>query len=247
MEKYPLYRHIENPIIIGYFTIGKKFMTGNYNIIYRGKFNDSLVAVRINKLSKENFFDEVNIFEDLDNSSNFIVNYYGWSIVNDKYTLVLEFIENDLHTVVNKQILSDSDNIRIIKQIANGINDIHKYGYSVSDLKLENILIDKNLNIKLIDFDPKALTYGMFPPERLESRVSCQSGDIWLFGITIYMLCTKNTPFTNVRHEYIEKLKAKVKPKLEDLSDELLNICEKCIQYENRISLPELLELINKL
>ena len=40
----------------------------------------------------------------------------------------------------------------IFKEILYGINSLHEKGYSHSDIKLDNILLDKDFNIKLSDF-----------------------------------------------------------------------------------------------
>ena len=41
----------------------------------------------------------------------------------------------------------------IIEQLINAFSYCHENGIIHSDIKLENILIDRNINIKIIDFD----------------------------------------------------------------------------------------------
>lgn len=55
------------------------------------------------------------------------------------------------------------NNVRtIFKQIIEGINYMHSKNVCHRDIKLENILIDKSLNLKIIDFGFALCS----PPER---------------------------------------------------------------------------------
>ena len=96
----------------------------------------------------------------------------------------------------------------ILKQIFNAINYLHKNNIAHLDIKLDNILINKNLDIKIIDFgfaiyDPnKSLNnfFGGTPnymsPEIVLKRpyVSILS-DIWSLGILIFKLFCNDYPF----------------------------------------------------
>ena len=96
----------------------------------------------------------------------------------------------------------------ILKQIFNALNYLHTNNIAHLDIKLDNILINKNLEIKIIDFgfaiyDPyKSLNnfFGGTPnymsPEIVLKRpyVSILS-DIWSLGILIFKLFCNEYPF----------------------------------------------------
>ena len=142
----------------------------------------------------------------------------------------------------------------IFKEILYGINSLHENGYSHSDIKLDNILLDKDFNIKLSDFsfsqelkgkngDGKLIekkgTIGYFPPEFITQKTyNGIKSDIYSLGITLFALVTGGIPFPKKNslldaiktRSYNSKLKF-YKESLNDLnlSDDFFNLCFKMI------------------
>ncbi|KAI8896820.1 kinase-like domain-containing protein [Globomyces pollinis-pini] len=99
----------------------------------------------------------------------------------------------------------------IFRQMAAGVHYMHSQDMIHRDLKDENIVIDSNLNPKLIDFDvasfakpEKSVFQGVVgtiqytAPESL--RNGCYEGkpaDIWSLGVTLYVMCKDKLPFQN--------------------------------------------------
>lgn len=87
-----------------------------------------------------------------------IVDFYGVFNFKNCFYLILEELNYTLDYICNKlfNYLTISDlkifYFKIFSQILNAVNSIHSIGYIHSDLKFENIMLDKNNNIKLIDF-----------------------------------------------------------------------------------------------
>ena len=76
-------------------------------------------------------------------------------IDTSKYlNLILEFAEgDDLETYLKKTRFVREDKARaIIKQLLQSLSYLHSQDISHRDIKLENIIIDSNEDIKLIDF-----------------------------------------------------------------------------------------------
>ncbi len=113
---------------------------------------------------------------------------------------------------------------KIFLDILNGIETCHKYGISHGDIKLENILLSDNFNIKLIDFGfSKKLndgliyesngTYSYISPEVLIAATKGYDGvknDIFSLGIVLFVLIFgflpfKNATFTDFRYKFIIK------------------------------------------
>jgi len=137
-------------------------------------------------------------------------------------TLVMDFVDGgqlfDKVTATKGRRLSEEDASRVVRQLAECIQDLHKHGVCHRDLKPENILITKeaSFNIKLIDFGLakfieidngleiiKASTSGSLPyiaPEMLEDTTT-KAIDIWAIGIIMYFMLFGNTPFYDLTSE----------------------------------------------
>ena len=62
--------------------------------------------------------------------------------------------------------LSEAECKPLFKQMLSGIEHMHKKGFAHRDLKFENILLDENMNVKIVDF-------GFVVP------LANKEGDIW--------------------------------------------------------------------
>ena len=113
---------------------------------------------------------------------------------------------------------------KIFIDLLNSIESCHKNGISHGDIKLENILLDKDFNIKLIDFGfSKNIndgliyesngTYSYVSPEVLIAATKGYDGiknDIFSLGIILFSLIFgflpfKNATFTDFRYKFIIK------------------------------------------
>lgn len=85
---------------------------------------------------------------------------------------------------------------------------IHSKSILHRDIKLDNILLDKNLNVKLCDFGisklmkpNKAITEHIGTPVYLAPEIISEKGytgfaaDIWSLGVTAYISLTGEVPF----------------------------------------------------
>ena len=96
----------------------------------------------------------------------------------------------------------------IFKQIFEAMNYLHKQGIAHRDIKLENILIKKNYEIKIIDFG-----FGMYNPENKLQKFFCgtpnymppeiaekkpyigQLADMWSLGVLLFKIFCADFPF----------------------------------------------------
>jgi len=119
-----------------------------------------------------------------------------------------EYYNNEIRN--QKGISIHKENIfRIIfKQIFEAMDYLHKQGMAHRDIKLENILIKKNYEIKIIDFG-----FGMYNPENKLQKFFCgtpnymppeiaekkpyigQLADMWSLGILVYKIFCADFPF----------------------------------------------------
>ena len=96
----------------------------------------------------------------------------------------------------------------IYLQILNGITFCHSKNIYHRDIKLENLIVDDNNNIKIIDFgfsanSPKTKLLSFFcgtpsymPPEIVQKKDYLgHSADIWSCGILLYAMLCGSFPF----------------------------------------------------
>ena len=73
---------------------------------------------------------------------------------NDKdLYLVFEFMEADLHNAIGQKILKDIHNRFILYQIIKGMKYLHSASVIHRDLKPNNLLVNKNCNLKIADLN----------------------------------------------------------------------------------------------
>ncbi|KAL8859866.1 MAG: hypothetical protein Q9178_003699 [Gyalolechia marmorata] len=139
-----------------------------------------------------------------------IINLYDvWENRGELY-LVLEYIEGGelFDHITQYGRLPEYEAVRIFRQIIAGLSYCHRFHICHRDLKPENILIDKNYNIKIVDFGMAVLQ-----PRNMPLNTSCGSphyaspeviraelyrgdrADIWSCGVILYAMLTGSLPF----------------------------------------------------
>lgn len=84
----------------------------------------------------------------------YIVDFIDWFRDGDLIYIILEFIDGmTLFDYLNRNHpLPEQFIKRVLKQILEGLDVIHKAKIIHKDLKPENVLLDQNLNAKICDF-----------------------------------------------------------------------------------------------
>lgn len=229
---------------------GYKFITfinkGGFGVVYKVEKNEKYFAIKVfneeyilrefkrhgkgnNRLQRE-----IDIMKSV--SHKYLVNYVDDFVIEDesgkKYYLVMEFIDGtNLRVVLNEnEKLEESESVKIFKQILEGLQYLHNHkgdnndtGIIHRDLKPENILLEKNGNIKIVDFgiskviDFTSLTstgeiFGTGPymsPEQItDSKHIDKRSDLYTAGIILYEMLTGRYPYDyQYQPELIEKIK----------------------------------------
>lgn len=114
--------------------------------------------------------------------------------------------------VANSGPFSESICRYYFKQMLRGINYIHAKGFSHRDLKPENILLDKNYDVKIVDFGfacsvegrdgsgsnlTQVGTPGYMAPEIIsKGPYMAQYTDIFALGVILFILYSGHPPFS---------------------------------------------------
>ena len=276
-------------VIIFNYKINDKIGKGSFSSVYSAHYvNDkkqefAIKVIKMNKISdhfKSKIKLEVEILSHLKHQHIITMNdsFYHDGLLY----LVFERCDTDLYTkITSNQIPSQqpkSDTIPIqtkiewIKQLMSGLIYIHKNKIIHRDLKPQNILLDKNNQIKIIDFGFSRYLDAADPTDPTDptnsSKMICGSplymspeifihhtydykSDYWSMGLIIYFIIVGNLPY-NAKNimELVAKLKnitdIKISNNIKNLydDDDLINMLESMliISTKYRISFDDLLK-----
>ena len=131
--------------------------------------------------------------------------------------MIMEYISGGelLSYISNRVRLSEYESSLIFSQIISGVDYLHESGIYHRDLKLENIMLDKDNNVKIIDFGLAAIDEGKalkrqcgsihyIAPEVLAGPYNGAKADIWSCGIIFYAMVTGDMPFDDDSQETAE-------------------------------------------
>lgn len=166
--------------------------------------------------------------------------------------IVTEFCEGgDMFEFMNRRVapLDETTTRFIAAQVLLALSHLHSLGIVYRDLKLENILIDSDGNIRLADFgltkvlrqnDGKLARTNTFcgtreyvAPEMLRGDPYDTTIDFWTYGILLYEMLSGRTPFYSADHSEIYKRIEKSSicyPR--NLSNEVKNLISKLLVRE---------------
>jgi len=198
---------------------------GSFGKVYLGRYQNQVVATKIlekfNFAEREEFIREVKIMNTL--RSPHVVQLYGACLEEGRACMVMEYLDGGaLDHYLMHHPLSLEQKQQIAKDIAIGLDYIHKRGVVHCDLKSGNILIDKSSGrAKLTDFGLAKTTHkdisatnkmseaiAWMAPEVLNQQTPTTKSDIFSYGMILWQIYSgKSRPFlqatNNLKKEII--------------------------------------------
>lgn len=254
------------PVCVGNYTLVEEIGRGSYGVVYRAQHNSSKLDVAIKVISKSRieqqgaqmrFAREIHLMQRMEHP--LICNLF--QILEDSafHYIVMEFVPNgDLRSLIADTKKLDEMTARryfiqiicVLEHLHHDLRIVHR------DLKAENLLLDRNNNIRLIDFglsnafsdqSPCLKTAcgscPYIPPEMIKEQAYTASVDVWSVGVLLYLLVVGHFPFegedvasTMQRIVYANPFfPSSVSPPLVDLLKKML-----CKDPQRRITLDQI-------
>ncbi|ORY61342.1 uncharacterized protein BCR38DRAFT_347222 [Pseudomassariella vexata] len=156
---------------------------------------------------------------------------------NYHWYMLFEYVNGGqmLDYIISHGKLKEKQARKFSRQIASALDYCHRNSIVHRDLKIENILISKTGDIKIIDFGLSNLfaprghlktfcgSLYFAAPELLQARAyTGPEVDVWSFGIVLYVLVCGKVPFDD---QSMPALHAKIKKGLVDYPGWLSNEC----------------------
>nr|UAD90250.1 RAC serine/threonine-protein kinase [Lasioderma serricorne] len=137
---------------------------------------------------------------------------------NDRLCFVMEYVNGgELFFHLSRERVFSEDRTRFYgAEIISALAYLHSQGIIYRDLKLENLLLDKEGHIKIADFGlcKEDITYGRttktfcgtpeyLAPEVLEDNDYGRAVDWWGIGVVMYEMMCGRLPFYNRDHDVL--------------------------------------------
>jgi serine/threonine protein kinase/Tfp pilus assembly protein PilF len=206
------------------------------------------------KMTIERFRNELKLARNIRHKN--VCGMFDLSETEGAHFITMEYVRGeDLKSLVRRiGHLPIGKSISISKQICDGLLEAHRLGVVHRDLKSPNIMIDKDGNVRIMDFGIARLltekgitaegvmigTPEYMSPEQAEAKEVDKRTDIYSLGIILYEMITGCLPFEGDTHLAIAmKHKGEAPRNPKDLNPQIQDIlCAvilKCMEKEKEI------------
>ncbi len=236
----------------GKVNLGLHILSGR--IVAIKSFNKSKLK---DEKSKQKIYHEINLMKNLNHNS--IVRILETIETSNYILIIMEHINGgDLLSFVKKRTkLNEKTSKIIFKQLIISLKYIHSKGIIHRDIKLDNILIDLNNNIKICDFGvgknyqnnekfmDQCGTPAYIAPEILNNEgYEGPPVDIWSSGVVLYAMLSGTVPFkANNINDLHNKIKSGFYNEINDISNDAKNLICKLLEVDpsKRIGINDIL------
>jgi len=218
---------------VGNYTLGRLIGKGSFGKVYLASHkltNGSKVVLKSAKKEDANLAREIHHHRQFLHPH--IARLYEVIVTESLVWLVLEYCPGDeLYNHLLKNGRMEPAMVqKIFTQLVGAVNYVHGKSCVHRDLKLENILLDKHENVKLVDFGFTREYQGSTSylqtwcgtvcysaPEMLKGeKYAGEKVDVWSLGIILYALLSGELPFDEDDDQATKMLILKEEPKYPD-------------------------------
>jgi len=213
-------KYMINPKILG---------TGGMSTVYsaslRSDPNTKAAIKVINKmkinLKVSEVEKEIQIMKKLDHPNivkyiEYYENEYNCYIVMEQCSGI-ELTEIIKKKVRNNQRFTAVQAVETIGKVLEAMAYMHSKGVCHNGIKPSDIIVDKKLNIKIIDFGTSPNSLGLnkgsdllndyfLPPEIKDNKSATPKSDIWSLGVILYIMLVGRYPFKDDAYTFNDKL-----------------------------------------
>jgi TolB-like protein/Flp pilus assembly protein TadD/predicted Ser/Thr protein kinase len=262
----------------GRYQVIEELGQGGMGKVYRvedSKTNEELALKLIkpeiasDKTTIERFINELKIAHKISHRN--VCSMYHLGEDQGNYYITMEYVPGeDLKSVIGMtRSLSLETVVAIGKQICYGLAEAHRLGVVHRDLKPSNIMVDREGNVRIMDFGiarsfrDKGITgAGMMigtpeymSPEQVQSKEVDQRTDIYSLGVILFEMVTGRPPFSgNTPLSVAVKHQTEIPPDPRDINahlpEELSRLILRCMKkdkderYQNA---DEILDELNRI
>ncbi|KAG5552840.1 hypothetical protein RHGRI_010822 [Rhododendron griersonianum] len=201
------------------YELGRVLGQGTFGKVHFARNLDTGMSVAVKIIDKEKVF-KVGLIEQIKREISLmrlvkhpnVVQLYEVMATKSKIYFVIEYVKGgELFNRVAKGKLKEDVARRYFQQLISAVDFCHSRGVYHRDLKLENLLLDENGNLKVSDFGLSALAETKRQDGLLHTtcgtatyvapEVICRKGydgskaDIWSCGVILYVLLAGYLPF----------------------------------------------------
>ncbi|KAL8693325.1 MAG: hypothetical protein Q9224_003775 [Gallowayella concinna] len=197
---------------VGNYNLGRLIGKGSFGKVYLASHKLTNGSKVVLKSAKK---DDINLAREIHHHRQFlhphIARLYEVIVTENLVWLVLEYCPGDelYNYLLHHGPIPPEKVQKIFTQLVGAVTYVHNMSCVHRDLKLENILLDKNENVKLCDFgftreyDGKMSYLQTFcgtvcysAPEMLKGeKYAGEKVDVWSLGIILFALLTGELPF----------------------------------------------------
>ena len=243
--------NIDTKIIkqIGNYTLGVELGSGAFGKVVLGKHIITGESVAIKILDKIILNQTPEDYQLVKNEMSilklvkhkYIIQLYEILQTPNHIFIVMEYCDGKdiMDYILSRNYLTESDALKYFQQLINALFYLHSQNIAHRDIKIDNILLDRNKNLKLIDFglstkysDDKLLdqpcgTIVYSAPEVLEGKpYHGMLADVWSSGIVLYGMLSGYLPFSdnddNVNKKLIIEGKIEMPENISNFAKDLL-------------------------
>ena len=191
---------------------------GGMGIVYKAMDRETSECLALKVLRKEvlddklvmqRFKNELRIARKITHKN--VCRIYEFTHIREGPCISMEYVEGEtVRSLLNRiGVFSVRSTVDLVRQICSGLREAHAQGVVHRDLKPENLMIDREGQVKIMDFGVARIfsshsvttlnviagTPAYMAPEQVESRDVDQRADIYALGLIIYEMLTGREVF----------------------------------------------------